>query len=352
MKRSVLFLMVSVLLLSAVFCEKSKVYFTSGITAEGAWKVFQKIREGVKGNSVGLKVHFGEKGNKWFIKPEISRKLVQKLALTYVETNVLYRSPRQKTEDHIKLAKEHGFTYGPIDILDSEGMDTYEVKMKHLDKFYVGKDLKRYDTIIVFSHFKGHGYAGFGGAIKNVSMGLAPPKGKLDMHSGASPIYDNELCIKCNRCVEKCPKDAITINPLKIDKEKCIACGDCASVCPVGAIRAHSRSEQHIYFLEKLSEYAKVLSDKNNFVYINVIANVSRYCDCSSRAPEPFIDDIGILASTDIVAIDQACHDLVDKAHGSDDAFLKENKLSGKHQLKYAEEIGLGSRTYELIELK
>jgi len=328
----------------------SKVYFTSNISAQGVEDIFQYINDNVKGK-VAIKVHFGEEGNNTFLDPELIEGLTQKLNATLVETNVLYVSKRRYTESHINLAKEHGFDFAPIDILDADGEKNIPVKSSHFDEIKVGKHMDDYDSFIIYSHFKGHGMAGFGGAIKNVSMGLAAISGKMAMHASAIPVYDPGRCIDCKICVPECPGNAISLNPLVIDADKCIGCGTCIGICPQRCFGVPWGSTDQNVFMERLCEYAKGISDNYNLVYINVLANITHYCDCFGRHQKPFMDDVGIVASTDIVAVEQASHDLVDKAHDCDNTFLKEVRVNGKHQIDYAAQIGLGSKTYELINI-
>jgi uncharacterized Fe-S center protein len=328
----------------------SPVYFTRDISGKGVLKVYQKIKEQVKGK-VAVKVHFGEEGNPNYLSPELSKPLVELLKATYVETNVLYSGPRQKTETHLQLAKDHGFGFAPIDILDSEGEKIYSCSTACYTRVLAGSHMDRYNTFIIFSHFKGHTQAGFGGAIKNVAMGLASRMGKRAMHADYVPDYDTSKCIRCGTCVKQCPAGAISINPLRIDTRKCIGCGQCLKVCPVEAFEASRDRIASELFDKRLVEYAKVFSDSNHFVYINVLAKISPDCDCSRRARRPFTEDIGILASTDIVAIEQASLDLVNKAHKCQDAFLEESGKSGNLQIEYAEQLGMGSRKYKLIKV-
>jgi uncharacterized Fe-S center protein len=346
----ILFLFSAILTAVTNIKEKAVVYFTKDISSDGVWKAFLQMQNKIHGN-IAIKVHFGEEGNAYFIKPEMMEKLVKNTEATFVETNVLYVSKRRYTESHIELAKAHGFTYAPIDILDAEGDSTLACNTKHYKQVKIGSHFHDYDSYIIFSHFKGHGMAGFGGAIKNVSMGLASISGKMALHASAIPTYRPSSCIQCGECVPECPGGAISINPLVIDKEKCIGCGKCIGICPVRAFGVPWGSTNQEIFLERLVDYASVIVSEKPMIYINVLANISRACDCMSNAPKPFLEDIGILISDDIVAIEKASHDLVDVKCGCDDAFLEQNRTSGKHQIEYAEQIGLGTTHYVLIDL-
>ncbi|MBN2723882.1 MAG: DUF362 domain-containing protein [Deltaproteobacteria bacterium] len=326
------------------------VYFTRDLTPYGVMKVYKKISHHVRGK-IGFKVHFGEDGNVTYIRPEMMKKLVKKLKANLVETNVLYVGKRRYTKSHIKLAKDHGFTFAPIDILDSEGDMELKVDYRHYKKIRIGKHTANYDMFVIFSHFKGHGSAGFGGAIKNVSMGLGSIAGKMAMHASTIPSYDPKKCISCGICVKKCPASAITLKPLKIDPKKCIGCAACIGECPYRVFRVPFGTTAPKVFHERLVEYAKAISDYKPCVYINVLANITRKCDCMGSPQKPFMDDIGILAGTDIVAMDQASLDLVNKKHNCNDTFLKESNMSGNHQLAYAEKIGLGKRKYVMHDL-
>ena len=332
--------------------ETVPVYFTSDISPEGVMKIFEYVKDNVKGDHIGIKVHFGEDGNEYFVPATLVEPLYHALNATLVETNTAYTGRRTVTETHIELARDHGFTFANIDILDSGG--TLELPVeggKHFKTALIGKNLENYSTIIYFTHFKGHGSAGFGGCIKNASMGMATPMGKRLMHKRDFPQCKQELCTSCGLCLQDCPEDAITLDPLEINLNKCIGCGKCITSCPRGAIVRPEDEEQKLIFLEKLVEYAKPAVELVNSVYFNIIINVSPSCDCARNPKEPFISDIGILASTDIVAIEAAAHDLVDQAHQCDDAFLKVNSVSGKHQIEYAEQLGMGTKKYKLIDI-
>ncbi len=330
--------------------DTSVVYFTKTISPEGLIKVFSYIENEVHGK-IGFKVHFGEEGNQNYISPDLMKPLVQKLNATFVETNVLYVSKRRYTASHIQLAKDHGFTYAPIDILDSEKDTALPAISKHFSKVLTGSHFYNYDTYVILSHFKGHGSAGFGGAIKNVGMGMASVAGKMALHASDVPKTTPSKCIGCGACVKECPAGAISLNPLIIDKSKCIGCGKCIGVCQVQSFSVPWGSTEESVFLERLVEYAKVLSEQKKMVYINVLANISKSCDCARHAQEPFLADIGILVSTDMVAIDKASHDLVDKACNCNDAFVKAGNPSGKHQIEYAAGLKLGNKCYKLVDV-
>lgn len=354
--KNILFALLSLVLLAACSNSKdeSEVYFTGQITPEGFMKIYKTISDELKGK-VGVKVHFGEEGNTYYVKPELFKNIVQDCQGTFIETNVLYKSPRQQTESHIALAKDHGFTYAPIDILDAQGEILIEniEGCKHYNKFYFGKNLDNYNSFLIISHFKGHGSSGFGGAIKNISMGFATPKGKLAMHRNNFPVCDHNRCTNCDSCALECPANAITTNPFSIDVEKCTGCGKCIDVCPNDALRyPKDKEDVQTIFCERLVEYAKaILNRHEKMVYINVLIDISTSCDCSRNPGKPFVPNIGILASTDIVAIEKASHDLVAKNHGCKDPFLEAVKTSGLRQIEYAHELGMGNKNYRLINI-
>ena len=331
---------------------KAKVFFTRDITPEGVLKIYEKIKHGVTGTKIGFKVHFGEVNNITALRPALPEKLVKKLNATLIETNVLYVGKRRYTKSHIALAKKFGWTYAPIHILDADGQLELDVNFKHYKKIRVGKGIDKYDSLVIFSHFKGHGSAGFGGAIKNVSMGLASIGGKMAMHSSDIPrIPHPEKCIMCNKCVKECPASAITLNPVKINKKKCIGCGACIGVCPLRLFKVPWGSTKKNVFHERLVEYARGIAMRKNMVYINVLKNITRGCDCKRMPQIPFTRDIGILASTDMLAIDKASFDLVNKQHKCKDCFKKEVGVSPNVQFEYGKIIKLGTTDYELVTI-
>ncbi len=304
---------------------------------------------------IPLKVHFGERGNTTFVKPEYCNGIIdyiqdQNKKAYFIETNILYGGERTKKETHIKLAKEHGFTRIPIIIADGEkGEDYYEVEInkKHFAECKIGKEFSKYSQIIVVSHFTGHTLVGFGGAIKNLAMGFASRGGKLAQHAKViKPRIKNRACDKCGLCEKRCAVGAITIAEKSyIDYEKCISCAACNAICPKKAIKIILwRSILNIFgdlFRERLTESAYAAQKDKKIIYVTFAINITRACDCDSKTMKPIVQDIGILVSTDPVAIDQACYDMV-KESGK--------KLRGSHILRYAEEIGMGSRKYKIVK--
>jgi hypothetical protein len=326
-----------------------EVYFSEKISPDRLKAVYARLNFKPKGK-LGVKVHFGELGNENYIPPRLLKDLVTGLKGTFVETNTLYGGSRTETKDHLATAKSHGWTYAPVDIMDAGGETTLPYKGKYFSKVYVGKSMAGYGSFLVISHFKGHGSSGFGGAIKNLAMGFASPRGKRAQHSGQFPTI-NKKCTKCGICTRACPVGAIGPDYV-IDRKKCIGCAKCVDICPYAAIDSAPAATKGIAFQEKLAEYAQAVTAGGKFTYINLLMNISAACDCSAGAPPPFMRDVGILASNDPVALDQASFDLVNKAYGISDTFKHENGVSGIPCLEYAAAIKLGSRKYRLLELK
>ena len=310
-------------------------------------------------NRIPLKVHFGEKGNITYIKPENFEGVIdflkeKNIETSFIETSTLYGGQRYKKDLHIKIAKEHGFTQIPIIIADGEQGESFaevEINKKNFKSCKIGKAFLDYNQLIVLAHFKGHMFAGFGGAIKQLSMGHAAKGGKLAMHMGIKPKISNRKCKKCNLCETRCNENAITIEKdgkSFIDHEKCVGCGACFAICPHKAISIISiKSILRVIgignpFKEKLVEHAYAAAKDKKNIYINFAMNITSKCDCEPKKLKIIMDDIGIFISTDPVAIDKACYDLVEE---------KGKKFRGFKQFAYAEKIGLGSTKYELIEV-
>ena len=352
-------LSLGVFCLSLPFCKylfaetaekNSPVYFTKDISPEGMKKILSAVKEKLKGK-IAIKMHFGEEGNKNFLSPELVKPLAEELNASLADSNVLYVSNRRYTKSHIQTAKNHGFDFAPIDILDSDGDKIIPARTKHFKEIRIGKNFDNYDAFLVLSHFKGHMLTGFGGAIKNISMGFASVSGKMALHASTIPLTSPEKCIQCGKCVKECPGKAITINPLKIYQDKCIGCGKCIGTCPVHAFNVPWMSTENSIVMERLCDYVKVITAQKPMTFINVLVNISKDCDCDGNAHPPFMKDIGILASHDIVALEQACLDMVNKNYEEDDTFLKINGVSGNHQIEYAAAIGIGQKNYTIINI-
>ena len=339
---------------------KSKVFFKPYISyqpkelSEIARELFEKvIREEdiVFAEEVPLKVTFGEKGNVTFLTPECFDGVIDVLEekgvkTRFMDSNVLYRGSRTTREKHLETAKEHGFTRIPITIADGKhGEETQIVPIsgKYFDSVILGKGYEPYDQFVVLAHFKGHSQAGFGGAMKQLAMGFASRSGKMAQHAGIRPWVREKKCITCGTCLDYCDHAAITINDVaKIDPEVCVGCAACIAGCPTGAIINDWSGEN---FIEKLAEYAYgAQKDKQN-IYINFLVNITENCDCVGEPMDLIADHIGVLASTDGVAIDKACLDLLQLQEG--------NKLfdDGRAALDHAARLGMGSLEYELLEI-
>lgn len=301
--------------------------------------------------TVPLKVHFGEKGNDTFIKPNyfngIKRYLNEKnIPTCYIETNVLYKGSRTITADHIDTALSHGFNDLDIVIADGEEDNMYNeipVNLKNFKSCKIGDKFKNYDNFIVLSHFKGHGLAGFGGAIKQLGMGFASRGGKMHQHAMSVPRIDENKCISCGACVRKCPVDAIYMDGnAKINSDICVGCASCTTICPVNAI---SNRWDESNFHEKLAEYAYAAAKNKKNIYIQYAFNITEECDCNGSHMDLVAPNIGMFVSTDPVSVDQATFDKFKEVSDSNNFDL------AKLTLDYADAIGLGSKNYEIIEI-
>lgn len=285
----------------------SKVYFTKEFSEEALLKLLEVVGKKPTGK-VACKFHSGEEGNQNFLHPEFWRPLVEKVNGTVVECNTAYEGSRNTTEKHLKLLKKHGWAdYFDVDLMDAEGPD-YVVEIPDgfkIKKNYLGKNIKNYDFLVVLSHFKGHPMGGYGGALKQLSIGCASSFGKAYIH-GAGEIE-------------------------------------------------RIWTSDHDSFLESMSDAATsvVRLFNGNAIYINVMKNMSVDCDCCAVAEDPCLKDIGMLISLDPVAIDQACIDLVEKSGDRGVAHFMErvNTRNGKHTIVSAEKHGIGTRDYELISI-
>ena len=285
----------------------AKVYFSRSITPEKALELYRMVDVTLPGN-VAVKVHSGEKGNQNFLKPEFWRPVIDHVGGTVVECNTAYKGQRNTTERHLRLMEDHGWNrYFNVDLLDAQGPDL-ELEIpggKVIQKNYVGKDIVHYDSMLVLSHFKGHPMGGYGGAIKQLSIGVASSFGKAYIHGAGVP--------------------------------------------------ENIWSADHDSFLEAMADAAASIVEyfKGQIVYVNVMKKMSVDCDCCAVAEDPCIADIGILVSTDPIAIDQACIDLVYASTDPGRPHLLERieSRNGVHTIEAAAALGYGSREYELIEI-
>ena len=292
--------------------EKAKVYFTKEITPESVVKMYETLGVKLPGK-VAVKLHSGEQGNQNYIKPEFVKAIVEKVNGTVVECNTAYDGARNYTDKHKKLMEDHGWTkYFDVDIMDAESPDLVLniPNGKILKENFVGKNIANYDSMLVLSHFKGHPMGGYGGALKQLSIGCASSEGKSWIHSAGQS------------------KDQTKIWDNLPEQDR---------------------------FLESMADSASsvVKYFGNNIVFINVMCNLSVDCDCCAVAEDPCMKDIGILASTDPIAIDQACIDLIynSKDPGRDHFVARVERQNGVHTIEAAEELGFGTREYELIKV-
>lgn len=321
----------------------------------------QLINEDFKSSAFcGIKVHVGERGNVTFVPSEFAKAgvefLKKKKARPFLfETNTLYHGQRGNAIDHLKLAAEHGFslegTGAPLLIADGirgEAAARVPAKSgKHIRNAQLASLVPDIPCVVGFSHFKGHMLSGFGGSIKNFSMGCAARGGKLEMHSLSKPKIDISKCTRCGECQRRCPAEAIVkkTEDFVIVQKKCTGCAGCIGVCPVKAVK-FKWNEASESASEKMAEYAlAALSGKDAF-FVNFLISISPECDCWGERMKLIHEDIGALASRDPVALDQACFDMV-----ADEIRKAHRDVDPEVQLAHAEHIGLGKRNYKLEEL-
>jgi uncharacterized Fe-S center protein len=286
---------------------KPVVYMTTDISPEGLMEAYKALQWQPTGK-VAVKLSTGEAGNTHYLSPDLIKELVQQVNGTIVECNTAYGGSRASTAMHMQVAKDHGFTaIADVDIMDADGSITLPVTGGvHLKENFVGKNFANYDSVLVLSHFKGHAMGGFGGAIKNIAIGIASSEGKAWIHTG-------------------------------------------------GTSRTIRWDTDQDTFLESMAEAGKSISgylgNGERIVYVNVMNKLSVDCDCDGNPAKPDMHDIGILASTDPVALDQACVDLVYAAKDGKSLIERMETRNGIHTLEHAEKIGLGSRTYTIVQL-
>ena len=374
----------------------SKVYFADFRTPYGGETMPQRLKRLAKaagignidmdGKFVAIKMHFGEMGNISYLRPNYAKALVDlikelggKPYLT--DCNTMYPGSRKNAIEHLYCAWENGFTplsVGcPVIIGDGlKGTDDVAVPVEgceYTEAAMIGRAVMDADVFISLTHFKGHELTGFGGAIKNIGMGCGSRAGKKDMHSAGKPVLDREKCRGCRRCLTECANGGLvydeTAKKMTIDESACVGCGRCLGACNFDAI--DFAQDQAIPVLNaKMAEYTKaVLSGRESF-HLSLITDVSPYCDCHPENDAPILPDIGMFASFDPVALDQACADACLKAEPLRNSVLGDNlhrdgftdhhdhftnttpESQWENQLIHGEKIGLGSRSYELITMK
>jgi len=332
-----------------------------------------------KNDLTAIKIHFGERGNLAYIRPQYLRRVVNKLkgygARPFLtDANTLYVGSRSNAVDHLETAIENGFDFAVVgapliiaDGLSGKDFATVPVNLKHFKEVKIGSAAVQADALIAVTHFKGHEATGFGGTLKNLGMGLGSRAGKQMQHSDILPNVDQETCTGCTRCTRYCPAAAIEVvdKKARISQDKCIGCGECTVTCTSRSIAINWKTTPDV-IQEKIAEYAVgVLKGKENKAgFISFVTQVSPDCDCCGWNDLPIVGDIGVLASKDPIAIDQAAVDLINKANGTPgsrlgDALDSTDKFRVIHpsvdwsvQLSYGEEIGLGTRGYNLISVE
>jgi uncharacterized Fe-S center protein len=337
---------------------------------------------------VAIKLHFGERGNTAFVRPIFLRRVVDRVKKYkgkpfLTDTNTLYLGSRSEAVSHLTTAYQNGFVYAVADapLLIADGLRGNSSMKVRIDKplfktVSIAHAIYMADVLISVAHFKGHELSGFGGTLKNLGMGCASREGKLSQHSNISPQVKEKACKGCELCLAWCPQEAISMRPPKseaggklkiafIDSKKCIGCGECILTCPTGAILIQWNETIPI-FQKKMVEYAfgAVQKKKGKALYLNFLTQITPACDCNGFSDAPIVNDIGILSSEDPVAIDQASVDLVNGQEGNRSSKLPsawnpgEDKFRAVYpevdwsiQLAHGEEIGLGTREYELIKI-
>jgi len=357
----------------------SKVYFLpieKSSREKGFEKLMSTFRDSTKINptdTVAVKMHPGEEGNSSFVSPDYVNEVIRALKpetdrVFLTDTTVLYPGRRMSAPDYLRLTFEHGFGLPktpPFIIADGlHGENEIKVSMPEgfdTDEAHIASVISDSDTLVVISHFKGHLLTGFGGALKNLGMGCASRAGKLYQHSSVKPVIKADKCTACGICAAHCHVKAISIdNIAKIDMNTCTGCGECLGRCPVGAVRV-SWNQNMSTFIRRMVEYAwAAVKVSNPVVYVNFLTSVTPDCDCMRDTAPPLVDDIGILASTDPVALDMASLDLVTAAPdslnspvkagaGTDKFVAYRSDINGILQLSIAESLGIGSMEYELV---
>ncbi len=355
----------------------SKVYLIAASIDDGERAISDKARRLFKAagfarcfkknDFAAIKIHVGEKGNNTYLKAPCIKGLVDELLSLktkpfLTDTCTLYTGQRHNAVDHTILAAEHGFSLAGLGIpfIISDGMVGLSETAVEIDKelnkeVFIASELARCQSLLSVAHFTGHCAACLGATLKTLGMGCASKKGKMKQHA-ALTLYVGDGCTACGECVQHCPADAITLERVKahINQDKCISCAECLAVCRFRAVKCNWGQESEI-LQNSIAEYAMgVLKGKENrAAFFNFIISVTADCDCMDRPNmRKIVPDIGIMASTDPVAVDKAALDLVEKTSKRTlGKLLRNDKLDPRHQIEHAERIGLGSSDYELVEI-
>ena len=374
--------------------EKSKVYFTDfrARTGEGLPAKLKRLMKkagfasmDMEGKFVAIKMHFGELGNISYLRPNYARAVADMVKEAggipfLTDCNTLYPGSRKNAIEHMYCAWENGFTpmtVGcPVIIGDGlKGTDDIAVPVEggtHIKEAKIGRAIMDADIFISLTHFKGHEMTGFGGTIKNIGMGCGSRAGKKDQHSNGKPTIDPEVCRGCKRCMRECANQGLefdeTTKKMQVNAENCLGCGRCLGACNFDAIQfVNDAATKELNC--RMAEYAKAVVDGRPNFHISLIVDVSPYCDCHGENDAPILPNVGMLASFDPLALDQACADLCLKQQPLPNSVLSDNMKKAdfcdhhdhfenttvdseyKSCLEHGEEIGLGSRKYELIEM-
>ena len=374
--------------------EKSKVYFTDfrARTGEGLPAKLKRLMKkagfasmDMEGKFVAIKIHFGELGNISYLRPNYARAVADMVKEAggipfLTDCNTLYPGSRKNAIEHMYCAWENGFTpmtVGcPVIIGDGlKGTDDIAVPVEggtHIKEAKIGRAIMDADIFISLTHFKGHEMTGFGGTIKNIGMGCGSRAGKKDQHSNGKPTIDPEVCRGCKRCMRECANQGLefdeTTKKMQVNAENCLGCGRCLGACNFDAIQfVNDAATKELNC--RMAEYAKAVVDGRPNFHISLIVDVSPYCDCHGENDAPILPNVGMLASFDPLALDQACADLCLKQQPLPNSVLSDNMKKAdfcdhhdhfenttvdseyKSCLEHGEEIGLGSREYELIEM-
>jgi len=349
---------------------KSEVYFKKIQKGRSVKDCFQDMLGSIdpllskfrKGSFVGIKMTIGDAGSTGYIKPETVALLVKKLKKQGVkpfvfDTNVIYRGQRQNAVDHLTLAYNKGFTPGklgcPYIIADGVfGSDSHRLKVdfKNVKEIKVPSLVTVLEDLIVLSHVTGHIMSGFAASIKNVAMGMASRAGKQVQHSSLKPAIDVGKCTLCGACIEHCPVSAISelSGTAYINSNICVGCAECISACKINAVTINWE-EDPLIFIERMTEYATgILSRIERKLFIDFATDITLECDCICGDDRRIFDDLGILASEDILAVDKATYDML---KGERDILSRGGKIRAHlHQFEYAQKTGLGSADYKLVE--